>query len=143
MNAIVSIKFDTDGVSEKALRVLRAAVAIASENQGLRLQVVSCQNFCERAGLPRGTGVLELGKLFGESMKVLGTLEVLSMEPDSLSEDVWGSWPPYDSIAIVEDRVEFEICAAMFRHDAWRSLFEGECGRETSKPRMLSTLSPC
>jgi len=65
-------------------------------------------------------------------MKVLGSIEVLSMEPVSLAEDVWGSWPPYDSIAIVDDLVEFEICAAMFQCDAWRSLFEGECGRETS-----------
>lgn len=143
MNAIVSIKFNTDGVSERALRVLRAAVAIAAENRGIRLQVISRQNFCEKAGLPRGTGVLELGNLLRESMKVLGTLEVLSLEPDSLSEDVWGSWPPYDSIAIVDDQVEFEICEAMFQHDAWRSLLEGELGRETSGARMLSMLSPC
>ncbi|MTD33625.1 hypothetical protein [Paludibacterium denitrificans] len=114
MPEIISLEFDTKGVSSKALQVLKTAVSIALQNRCVTLHHVPIADFCELANLPNTTSPALLSKLLIEARKVLGSVEVT--DTDGEDEDLpWGSWPIFNETYVSNEHISFEISRPMYK----------------------------
>jgi hypothetical protein len=110
MSQLIVSKFDVIDLSIDALRILRAAVRHAYENQRVKTHSFRIDNFCRLAGLPAITTGRFL-VLLKEVRKALVVVEVIDTKLRKHDDLPYTSWPVFNKVRIDGPRVIFEVCS--------------------------------
>ncbi|RQZ59316.1 hypothetical protein [Burkholderia sp. Bp9004] len=124
MSKVISIEFDTKGLSPNALKVLKAAITIALRAVGVQRNHVAQADFYELAGLPATIGMPQLIRLFTEARNVTGFGEIKDAGSDD-DDGLLGSWPVFNSIFVTGTHISFGITDPMYQPEV-HSLLLGD-----------------
>ena len=108
MSQLIISRFDVIDLSIDALRILRAAVRHAYENQSVRKHTMRIDIFCDLAGLPATTSERFL-VLLKEVRKALVEIDLVDTKLRKRDDSPYISWPVFEEVRIQGARVIFEV----------------------------------
>lgn len=108
MSQLIVSRFDVVDLSIDALRILRAAVRHAYENQNVEKHTMRIDIFCHLAGIRTTTSERFL-VLLQEARKALVEVVIVDTRSQKGDDSPWGSWPVFKKIGIQDAKVVFEV----------------------------------
>lgn len=118
MPKMILAKVFTDGLSDEARQVLRAAIDRACDDKCRTLHQLELNDFRRIAFLPIRTSRGELAQILEEAS--CGVLRFTGIDTDRLNEprDL-GAFRPFQTAAVTSTHVEFQVCPGLTSHGVY------------------------